>query len=525
MPIRRIEPALVVDGRPGGLLVGLIRVLPEMDAMTESARSAGSDGLLAQAEMILRQIEGSGRGDLNHSELSSVVNILSRLCERVRMLEQERASSIASEQQIHHDFRESIDELIRVQELSGTISSSLDLNAILDSLSKLTRQIVPYKDFGVFRISEADEDLSPLSVQATTKKFVEQIQRLWREKVVDWTIQKGHPTIIDLASVEEEGYAGGGSLVIAPMLGVEGSNAFFVLACDKPQEDFTAGELDLIAILSKQAAIALDNASLYENLADTNRKLRESQGQLVQAGKLAAVGQLAGGVAHEVNNPLQIILSRVQLLMIRHSQVPRLQDDLKLIESNVRRISKIIRSLLDFARYNSGEMEWADEDVAHLARQTCTLVQHQFEKADISLIIKAPRGLSKVYGNAGEIEQVFLNLLLNAQHAMPSGGRITIGMKEDLGYLVVKVSDTGVGIPDDLLPKIFEPFFTTRGSEGGTGLGLSIIHGIVQKHRGRIEVESQPGKGTTFTVYLPPSEKRLKPESDLRPRSPQFPDE
>jgi signal transduction histidine kinase len=335
---------------------------------------------------------------------------------------------------------------------------------------------------------------------------VDRVRQFWKDGIIDWAIQQGHPTVVPDPALEgkEDGER---SFVVVPMRGMGRCAGVFVLACNKSSDAFTAGELDLIAFLSHQAAIALENARLYQSLEETNRKLRESQNQLVQAGKLAAVGQLAGGVAHEVNNPLQIILSRVQLLMMRHRDVPRLQDDLKLIESNVKRISKIIRSLLDFARYNSGEMEWADVDLAHLARQTCTLIQHQFDKAGISLTIDAPADLPNVFGNAGEIEQVFLNLLLNAQHAMPSGGQIEIRMRAVQESVVVSVADTGIGIPKDVLPKIFEPFFTTRSSQGGTGLGLSIIYGIIEKHRGRIEVESQVCVGTTFTIYLPTSEK------------------
>ena len=474
-----------------------------MDAMTDYTPSRDSDSLLARAKDLLQEMEGP-----EASVRPSVANILRELCDRVRALERagaDLAEHIALEHRTHQDFRDSIDELIRVQELSGAISGSLNLDSILTSLASLAREVVPYEDFGVFQIQHEDEPPSPLTIHSKSGTLADRLRRLWEDKVIDWAIQQGHPTVVpDAQAGAEEGEAvRESSLVVVPMRGRGGCTGVFALSCNKPQDAFTAGELDLIGFLSQQAAIALENARLYRSLEDTNRRLRESQSQLVHAGKLAAVGQLAGGVAHEVNNPLQIILSRVQLLMIRHREIPRLLDDLKLIESNVRRISRIIRSLLDFARYNSGEMESANVDVAHLARQTCTLIQHQLEKADIALIIDAPPDLPRVYGNAGEIEQVFLNLLLNAQYAMPSGGRIEIGMRAEPQRLIVSVSDTGVGIPEDVLPKIFEPFFTTRGAEGGSGLGLSIIHGIMEKHRGRIEVESQEGVGTTFTLSFP----------------------
>lgn len=235
-----------------------------------------------------------------------------------------------------------------------------------------------------------------------------------------------------------------------------------------------------------------------------DRQLKASQAQLVQSGKMAAVGQLAAGVAHEVNNPLQIILSRVQLLMMRNQDEEPLFKDLQLIEANVKRISRIIRSLLDFARHNSGEEEWKSINLAHLATQTSSLMQHLLEKAEIDFQLEIPdTGSPLIFGNIGDMEQVFLNLLINAQQHTSTGGRIRIDLALQEGKAVIRVSDTGVGIPKENLPHIFEPFFTTREEQGGTGLGLSIIHGIIEKHKGRIDVNSAVGEGTTFTLYFP----------------------
>lgn len=244
---------------------------------------------------------------------------------------------------------------------------------------------------------------------------------------------------------------------------------------------------------------------LSEGLENTKEQLKASQTQLVQSGKMAAVGQLAAGVAHEVNNPLQIILSRVQLLMMRHKEDERLARDLQLIESNVKRISGIIRSLLDFARHNSGEEDWKPVDLFHLVVQTANLMQHLMEKAEISLSIQADEETSyRALGNVGEIEQVFLNLLLNAQQAMPEdGGSIEIHLSRENDVITATIRDTGEGIPKDDLSRIFDPFFTTREEEGGTGLGLSIIYGIIEKHNGEIAAESELGVGTTFTIRWP----------------------
>lgn len=235
------------------------------------------------------------------------------------------------------------------------------------------------------------------------------------------------------------------------------------------------------------------------------KRLKTSRAQLVQSGKMAAVGQLAAGVAHEVNNPLQIILSRVQLLMLRHQAQDGLVKDLRLIESNVKRISRIIRSLLDFARHNSGEEEHKDIDLVYLVNQTLNLMHHLLEKGRIDAQIHVDADeRSRIAGNTGEMEQVFLNLIINALQAMPDdGGELDIGIDRTEEQVIVRVQDTGEGIPEENLPRIFDPFFTTREETGGTGLGLSIIFGIVEKHNGRIEVDSDLGQGTTFTLTFP----------------------
>lgn len=244
--------------------------------------------------------------------------------------------------------------------------------------------------------------------------------------------------------------------------------------------------------------------SLGHENTKLEKRLKASQAQLVQSGKMAAVGQLAAGVAHEVNNPLQIILSRVQLLMIRHEEHDSLAKDLKLIESNVKRISRIIRSLLDFARHNSGD-EDHDVDLVYLINQTLNLMHHLLEKGKVDAQIHVlTNKQSSIAGNTGEMEQVFLNLILNALQAMAEdGGSLGIEIDHVDNQVVVRLQDSGQGIPEANLPRIFDPFFTTREESGGTGLGLSIIFGIVEKHLGRIEVDSEVGQGTTFTLRFP----------------------
>jgi signal transduction histidine kinase len=381
----------------------------------------------------------------------------------------------------------------KAQDLSGALGTGLELEGTLNALTDLSRQLINSNACGIFKFEGPKMQL--ITTHNASPDLEEAVQSFHASGQTDQIFTADSPVV--LAGAEEaEAYA------LAPISAQDRPLGIFAFACNRSV--YTAPELDLIATLSKQAAIALENVGLYQNLFETHQKLKASQSQLVQSGKMAAVGQLAAGVAHEVNNPLQIILSRVQLLMMRHKEEERLVKDLDLIESNVKRISRIIRSLLDFARHNSGQEEWKSIDLIYLVTQTSNLMQHLMEKGDIEVAITTADSKSpQVYGNVGEIEQIFLNLLINAQQAMPDGGRIDIELSTDGQTTTAKICDTGEGIPEENIGRVFDPFFTTREEDGGTGLGLSIIYGIVDKHNGEVSVNSQLGSGTTFVLRFP----------------------
>ena len=381
----------------------------------------------------------------------------------------------------------------QIQDLSGAIGTGLELEGALNALTDLSRQLIDSSACGIFKFEGINAHL--ITTHNASPDLERAVQDFHTSGQTDQVFTADNPVVLS-ESGEETSYA------LAPISAQEHPLGIFAFACNRSV--YTAPELDLIATLSRQAAIALENVGLYQDLFETHHKLKASQTQLVQSGKMAAVGQLAAGVAHEVNNPLQIILSRVQLLMMRHKEEESLVKDLDLIESNVKRISRIIRSLLDFARHNSGQEEWKSIDLIYLVTQTANLMQHLMEKGDIEVTITTADGKSpQVYGNVSEVEQIFLNLLINAQQAMPDGGRIDIELSTDGQTTTATISDTGEGIPEENIGRVFDPFFTTREENGGTGLGLSIIYSIVDKHNGEVSVKSEPGQGTTFVLRFP----------------------
>jgi two-component system, NtrC family, sensor kinase len=237
----------------------------------------------------------------------------------------------------------------------------------------------------------------------------------------------------------------------------------------------------------------------------------ELEGQLSQADKLSSIGLLAAGVAHEVNTPLAVISSYTQMLAKQLQGDPQKSGLLDKITRQTFRASEIVNNLLNFSR-TSGT-EFADVDVNKIITDTLTLLEHQFKTAKVRVSSDLMSTISPIQGNAGRLQQVFLNLFLNAKDAMPNGGTLRVATSN--GEMVsIRVSDTGSGIAPEHIQRIYDPFFTTKnapreGQSRGTGLGLSVTYGIIQEHAGKIRVESTPGAGTTFALDFPLSRKAV----------------
>jgi PAS domain S-box-containing protein len=222
--------------------------------------------------------------------------------------------------------------------------------------------------------------------------------------------------------------------------------------------------------------------------------------------KLASVGRLAAGVAHEINNPLGGILNCLYNLRKGMLSPSRLEEYRVSMEDGVRRVQKIVRQLLDFSQQD--EPEFAPTDINHVVDRVLVLTTHLFAPNRIRLETGFGQGLPNVMLDRHMIEQVLMNLVLNAVQAMKEGGMLTIRTSVVEGVCLIEVRDTGSGIPPAVLPRIFDPFFTTKSEGEGTGLGLSVSLGIVERHGGKILVDSEVGKGTTFTLCLPVSRER-----------------
>ncbi len=238
-----------------------------------------------------------------------------------------------------------------------------------------------------------------------------------------------------------------------------------------------------------------------QELQEALDKLKETQDQLTQSEKMAAVGQLAGGVAHEINNPMGVILGFAQSLMRRIKEDDPLYLPLKSIEREAVRCRKLVADLLTFSRAEKTKAEKID--INQTIDEILSLTEAGAKIKNIEIIKKYKKNLPFIKANKNQIQQLIINLCNNAIDAMTAGGKITVMTESAENWIVFSVSDTGKGMSEEIKKHIFEPFFTTKEVGKGTGLGLSLCYEIVKKHNGTIEVSSELNKGTIFTIKLP----------------------
>lgn len=290
-------------------------------------------------------------------------------------------------------------------------------------------------------------------------------------------------------------------------------------------------------VLSRTAALHAANETLREEkelLAVLIKQLEETQSQLMQSERMASIGQLAAGVAHEINNPVGFVNANLgslqryvddmlrllaayeetESVMPEHTaqeirrvkkeiDVEFMRDDLTALlaesQDGLRRVTRIVQDLKDFSHVDEAERQWSDLEAG--IESTLRVVWNELKyKAEV---VKEYGGITKIECYPFQLNQVFMNLLVNAAHALGDKGTITVRTGQDDNNVWVQVQDTGKGITPENLARIFDPFFTTKPVGKGTGLGLSLAYGIVKKHSGRIDVKSEVGQGTTFTVSLP----------------------
>jgi GAF domain-containing protein/CheY-like chemotaxis protein len=394
------------------------------------------------------------------------------------------------------------------------LAGSLDLEELAPQLVEVLRDLFNAHAAALYRLRD-DGDFVSVAYGGAAREHMRPgevldrgagvIARAVAERRAVWTRDAlNDPTVYFPEKFRETVSASGIRAVLSvPLIAKDEVIGALVVSSHEPR-DFDEREASLLQAFADQAALALDNARLYASARDSLTRLRDTQAQLVQAAKMSALGQLVSGVAHELNNPLSVVIGYGQLLLGR--ELPQhLRRPVELMVSQGDRMAKIVRGLLFFARQRPPER--VPVQVNQAVDDTLAMRINQLSLSGIVVERCFTDDLPSIAADAQQLQQVLLNLFLNAEQAIletKRAGRIVVrtSLVDAQRAVRIEVVDDGPGIAADALPHVFEPFFTTKEVGNGTGLGLSVSYGIVQEHGGRLSVESRPGE-TIFTVELP----------------------
>lgn len=395
------------------------------------------------------------------------------------------------------DIRSSIDELVAMQRLSNTISVAVEPELIVSTLIELSQQVLSIIEANVFLFDATDKRLLPLTSHGS-EQLVEEAQAHLESGIVDWVFSEKKTVIIpDLANMVENGSPQ--NFVIVPLILRNQNVGIYFIHTAKPQPEFSSQDMQLLSVLANQAAAGVENWRTYRQLVKANSELKASQAQMMQAAKLVALGELAASIVHEIKNPIQILMMHVDMA-IRNKAIP---NWLQMFDQQVRRLAEITKRLMTFSRSVSDDFQIETVNVNKAVEDVVAIVHHDLQNNKVGVEQALAPTLPTIMGNTNYLQQVILNLLINARDAMPNGGKVSVATETKDFKVFVHIADTGTGIPKETLDKIFNPFFTTKEAGKGTGLGLSICNKIIAQHRGEIKVKTEVNVGTTFSLILP----------------------
>ena len=405
---------------------------------------------------------------------------------------------------LHTELQRRLAEVRVLHAVTVAASSTLDLDQILERTAEAIRRALNV-EYLVFALPDESGESLVIhhSLLGEDTDLVECASTQMKESLCGQVYLTGEPALIgDVQALPHpfEISENLRSLLVVPVR-QRGERVIAVLAAGRPQPNaFSADDQRLFEAIAAQLGIAMENAHLHEAEREHRKLVEQSRAQLIQSEKLAATGRMAASLAHEINNPLQAIHNSLQLVLSFPLSPEEQREYLQIASEEIERLVGMVKRMLQFARRPQDGMKQVQ--VNTVVERVLSLAHKYLQHHHISLRRDLTPDLPLVLGNPDELEQVFLNIVLNGVDAMPDGGTLrVVSSTTDDGRIAVSISDTGVGIPPENLPRIFEMFFSTK--ENGTGLGLSISHNIIERHNGEIAVQSEVGKGTTFTVYLP----------------------
>jgi len=441
--------------------------------------------------------------------------LIARRAENRKLVDSLRTANIALE----HRTR----QITNWGELSHTLIANFDLPSLLDLIVATAIELTQAEKASVMLLDDEHKFLHIAAARGLSAEVIKSTCIPNGEGIAGWVAQQGEPLLLARnhpdSRFRDKMQRGEIASAVSVPLKVEGVivGTLNVSESSRPHE-LGQEELRALCLFATQAALALEKAHLnqeaqiqLEKMLKVLNELQNTQQQLIQSEKLASVGTLAGGVAHEINNPLMVILGRTDLLLMGSDLPPKVRCDLEIIREETRRISEIVRGLLTFSR-RTHDKKFALTNVNEIIEKTLALTEPQLRGEGITITRRLADDLPLIDANAGQLQQVFTNMVINAYHAMHPGGRLEVRTELSAdGHITIEFEDTGCGIPKENLVRIFDPFFTTKEEGKGTGLGLAVSNTIIGQHGGDLTVRSEEGKGTCFTISLPLIYKRPEP--------------
>lgn len=415
-----------------------------------------------------------------------------------------RAESKMKARQLEEALQRRTHELASLLQMSEDLMQHLERDELLELVLNQVFDLLP-GDFAA--IYQLDDDGQIEAYRIRRKDSVPSDYMPVGETITDKLLAQPEPILWPEADPLLPEFAGG---MVVPLQHAEQMLGVLLLCAYEAEYD--ENHLRLFKGVGRQAALALRNAILHEiqvnyaqhledMVAARTQELQSAQQMLIRSEKLASVGRLAANIAHEINNPLQpITITLDDLVECLNNDIPIDKRGIEIIQESVERIKRIVSQLLEFTGKRSTSTDRQPIDVNRILERIIDLNRKFFQKEGMSLELQTSE-LPVIYGSQDQLEQVFMNLTLNAQAAMERDGKLVIQAGVEKNEVIVRFSDTGSGIPQEDIDKIFDPFYSTK--PNGTGLGLFVSYGIIQGHQGSIEVESTVGTGSTFTVRLP----------------------
>jgi len=421
---------------------------------------------------------------------------------------------------LYEDSLAKIKQLTALYEIGQTLSSTLDLDELFRKALELLKERFGYAACGILLLDGKKNELYIKQIIGRDAEKSKKYRfRVGIDGIVGWVAKTGESFYAPDVSKDPRYIPGGASIKSEAAFPLKVRNQIFGVLNIESEElnGFDEEDLKVLSSFASQMSISIENAQLFLDLKQTLQELKQAQDQIVQAEKLRAMGEMASGVAHDFNNVLAVVLGNIQLLLYQIDRLSpeEIREGLKVIERSSKDGAETVRRIQEFTGVRR-DKEFISLSLNEIIKEVVNITQPrwkgQTQQKGIQIELTAQLGdIPLIMGSPSELREVLTNIIFNAVDAMPRGGKLTIATQPQAeDWVEVRMTDTGIGMTEEVRKRIFDPFFTTKGVKN-SGLGMSVSYGIIKRHGGEILIESEPGRGTTFIIHLPTGYGEVEP--------------